>query len=115
LITGTESVKATELRIWREEAFGPVLVLVPFETEDEAIALANDSEYGLGKLSNLTLLSSCTVSHSVSCERQAAGSGREMEVKPFECRTSSITVSSGSTRITEMILRHHGEATSHRE
>ncbi|GAA6040903.1 hypothetical protein JCM8097_003179 [Rhodosporidiobolus ruineniae] len=48
LITGTDSVKATSLRIWREEAFGPVLVLVPFETEAEAIQLANDSEYGLG-------------------------------------------------------------------
>lgn len=48
LIAGTESVKATELRIWREEAFGPVLVLISFETEEEAIALANDSEYGLG-------------------------------------------------------------------
>lgn len=48
LIVGTESVPATSLRIWREEAFGPVLVLVPFETEADAIALANDSEYGLG-------------------------------------------------------------------
>lgn len=48
LIVGTGSVPATSLRIWREEAFGPVLVLVPFDTEEEAIKLANDSEYGLG-------------------------------------------------------------------
>ncbi|BGP16206.1 hypothetical protein JCM10213v2_004204 [Rhodosporidiobolus nylandii] len=48
LITGTDSVAATSLRIWREEAFGPVLVIVPFDTEEEAIKLANDSEYGLG-------------------------------------------------------------------
>ncbi|GAA5882438.1 hypothetical protein JCM16303_001732 [Sporobolomyces ruberrimus] len=48
LITGSDAVKATDLRIWREEAFGPVLVLVPFDTEEEAITLANDSEYGLG-------------------------------------------------------------------
>ncbi|MBB4158227.1 aldehyde dehydrogenase [Streptomyces cinereoruber] len=36
------------MRIAREEIFGPVLVVIPYETEDEAVALANDSEYGLG-------------------------------------------------------------------
>ncbi|EGD55960.1 2-hydroxymuconic semialdehyde dehydrogenase [Gordonia neofelifaecis] len=34
-------------RVMREEIFGPVAGLVPFDTEDEAIALANDTEYGL--------------------------------------------------------------------
>jgi len=34
-------------RIAQEEIFGPVLVVTPFDTEEEAIALANDSEYGL--------------------------------------------------------------------
>lgn len=36
-----------DARISREEIFGPVLVIIPFKTEEEAIALANDSEYGL--------------------------------------------------------------------
>src|SRR3989449_638921 len=36
-----------ETRIMREETFGPVLPIMPFDTVDEAIRLANDSEYGL--------------------------------------------------------------------
>ncbi|MFE3838787.1 aldehyde dehydrogenase family protein [Pseudogemmobacter sonorensis] len=35
------------MRIAREEIFGPVAVVIGFETEEEAIALANDSQYGL--------------------------------------------------------------------
>ncbi|MDT0321908.1 aldehyde dehydrogenase family protein [Streptomyces millisiae] len=37
-----------EMRIAREEIFGPVLSILPFDDVDEAIAIANDSEYGLG-------------------------------------------------------------------
>ncbi len=36
------------MRIAREEIFGPVLSILPFDDIDEAIAIANDSEYGLG-------------------------------------------------------------------
>jgi 5-carboxymethyl-2-hydroxymuconic-semialdehyde dehydrogenase len=36
-----------EMRVFREEIFGPVLVATPFEGEDEAIRLANATEYGL--------------------------------------------------------------------
>jgi succinate-semialdehyde dehydrogenase/glutarate-semialdehyde dehydrogenase len=36
-----------EMRIMREETFGPVLPIMAFENDDEAVRLANDSEYGL--------------------------------------------------------------------
>jgi aldehyde dehydrogenase (NAD+) len=35
------------MRIAREEIFGPVLSVIPFESEEDAIRIANDSEYGL--------------------------------------------------------------------
>ncbi|MEO1266420.1 MAG: aldehyde dehydrogenase family protein, partial [Pseudomonadota bacterium] len=38
---------APKMRIFREEIFGPVLTMTPFETEDDGIALANDTDYGL--------------------------------------------------------------------
>ena len=36
-----------EMRVAREEIFGPVLAVIPFDTEEEAVRLANDSDYGL--------------------------------------------------------------------
>ncbi len=37
-----------DMRVWQEEVFGPVLPIVTFKTEDEAIEMANDTKYGLG-------------------------------------------------------------------
>ena len=36
-----------QMMIAREEIFGPVLTMIPFETEEDAIAIANDTPYGL--------------------------------------------------------------------
>jgi len=36
------------MKVWAEEVFGPVLPVVSFKTEGEAIKLANDTRYGLG-------------------------------------------------------------------
>jgi aldehyde dehydrogenase (NAD+) len=43
IFTGVSS----EMRIAREEVFGPVLAVIPFRDEDEAVEIANDTIYGL--------------------------------------------------------------------
>jgi phenylacetaldehyde dehydrogenase len=42
LITGTNQMKVA-----REEIFGPVVVAIPFDDDDEGVSIANDSEFGL--------------------------------------------------------------------
>jgi acyl-CoA reductase-like NAD-dependent aldehyde dehydrogenase len=37
-----------DMLIWHEEVFGPVMVVVPFTNDDEAVELANDCDFGLG-------------------------------------------------------------------
>ena len=39
---------SNDMRIAKEEIFGPILSVIPFETEEEAIAITNDTSYGLG-------------------------------------------------------------------
>ena len=36
------------MRIAKEEIFGPVLSIIPFENEEEAISIVNETSYGLG-------------------------------------------------------------------
>ncbi|RDA91838.1 hypothetical protein CP533_3657 [Ophiocordyceps camponoti-saundersi (nom. inval.)] len=48
VLSSTTGNSITSTRLWREEAFGPAIVLVGFDSEAEAVELANDSEYGLG-------------------------------------------------------------------
>lgn len=43
IITGV----TPDMRVAREEIFGPVVCIIPFDTEEQAITIANDTEYGL--------------------------------------------------------------------
>ena len=38
---------APDARIFQEEIFGPVVAITPFDTDEEALKLANDTKYGL--------------------------------------------------------------------
>src|SRR5206468_6589896 len=86
-----------DMRVAREEIFGPVAAVIPFDTEEEAIRMANDNDYGLsGSIwtSNLgrairvaqsirTGVISVNSSHSVHLEApfggyKKSGFGREM-------------------------------------
>lgn len=60
------------MTIVREEIFGPVLSIMPYDTEDEAIEIANDTVYGL---------SACIASGDIECARRVARHIRAGQVK----------------------------------
>lgn len=64
------------MRIAREEIFGPVLSMIPFGSEDEAIAIANDTPYGL-----TNYLQSTNDERSVRVARQLRSGMVEMNGK----------------------------------
>ncbi|WP_245892249.1 aldehyde dehydrogenase family protein [Novosphingobium guangzhouense] len=69
-----------ESEIARNEVFGPVLIVTPFDSEEEAVLLANDTDYGLGAYIHTTDL---TRAHRVAGQMMAGqvqvnGSGEAM-------------------------------------
>ncbi|SDR34736.1 gamma-glutamyl-gamma-aminobutyraldehyde dehydrogenase [Paraburkholderia fungorum] len=61
-------IPASGAKIAREEIFGPVLSVITFDTVDEAISIANDSEYGLAAA---VWTSNLTTAHDVSRKLRA--------------------------------------------
>eukprot|EP00271_Cylindrocystis_brebissonii_P021793 TRINITY_DN7_c0_g1_i1.p1 TRINITY_DN7_c0_g1~~TRINITY_DN7_c0_g1_i1.p1 ORF type:complete len:504 (-),score=113.26 TRINITY_DN7_c0_g1_i1:577-2088(-) len=57
-----------DMKIWKEEVFGPVLSVITFKTEEEAIAAANNSAYGLAAAVMSTDKGRCTrVAEAMEC------------------------------------------------
>ena len=99
-----------DMRIAREEIFGPVLVVIPYEDEEDAIRIANDSEYGLsggvsGDLDHAVRVASRLRTGSVSINGglcidgdlpfggyKASGFGREWGIEGIEEYLESKTI-----------------------
>ena len=66
--------------LFQNEVFGPVLVVTPFDTEDEAIALANATDYGLGAYIHTTNLARAhrVAGQMMAGQVQVNGSGEAM-------------------------------------
>ncbi|KAJ9145395.1 Aldehyde dehydrogenase [Pleurostoma richardsiae] len=48
VVISTEGQSVTKTELWENEAFGPIIVVVGYDTDEQAVALANDSRFGLG-------------------------------------------------------------------
>lgn len=72
------------MRIAQEEIFGPVLCIIPYETEEEAIAIANDSPYGLsGAVWAPTVEKAKAVARKVRTGQLALNGGAFNPLAPF--------------------------------
>ncbi|MGV9711371.1 aldehyde dehydrogenase family protein [Gordonia sp. NPDC003424] len=63
---------SNDMTVAREEIFGPVGIVIPFDSDDEAVALANDNQYGLSATVWTTNVSRA---HAVSAQVQAGAIG----------------------------------------
>jgi betaine-aldehyde dehydrogenase len=71
-VTPTVMAGNNEMSVAREEIFGPVGVVIPFDSDDEAVAMANDNQYGL---SATVWTSDVTRAHSISARIDAGAIG----------------------------------------
>ena len=107
IITGVRP----DMRIAREEVFGPVLSVIAYDTDDEAVAVANDSDYGLAAsiwstdnaraLAMAERIQSGSVwindAHGINCQLpfggyKQSGLGRELGPRALDAYTEVKTV-----------------------
>jgi aldehyde dehydrogenase (NAD+) len=72
------------MRIAREEIFGPVLCVIPYDDEDEAIAVANDSPYGLqAYVESADVAHAHRVAERLDCGRVVINGAPHAPLAPF--------------------------------
>jgi aldehyde dehydrogenase (NAD+) len=75
---------SNEMRIAREEIFGPVLCVIPYEDEAEAIAIANDTTYGLqAYVESTDLAHARRVAAQLECGRVVINGAPHEPLAPF--------------------------------
>ena len=72
-----------EMTIAKEEIFGPVLCVMKYETEDEAIEIANDSEYGLAGYVQGELSHAIDVGNKIRAGQITINGGARGNAAPF--------------------------------
>jgi aldehyde dehydrogenase (NAD+) len=71
------------MTIAQEEIFGPVLSIMPYDTEDEAVAIANDTVYGLAAAVSGSDERAKRVARRIRAGQVRVNSGRPPEGAPF--------------------------------
>jgi aldehyde dehydrogenase (NAD+) len=73
-----------DMRIAREEIFGPVLCVIPYDDEDEAITIANDSNYGLqAYVESADVAHAHRVAEQLNCGRVVINGAPHAPLAPF--------------------------------
>ena len=73
-----------DMRIAREEIFGPVLCVIPYDDEEEAIAIANDSPYGLqAYVESADVAHARRVAERLDCGRVTINGAPHAPLAPF--------------------------------
>jgi aldehyde dehydrogenase (NAD+) len=75
---------SNDMRIAREEIFGPVLCVIPYDDEDEAITIANDSNYGLqAYVESADVAHAHRVAEQLNCGRVVINGAPHAPLAPF--------------------------------
>ena len=85
------------MTIAQEEIFGPVLVVIPYEDEDDAIRIANDSVYGLAGNVHVELAGPRRWPSRAGCAPGSSGSTAPRATAPT-CRSAATRTAASDAR-----------------